>query len=96
MVEETQSRNIRTAKEYEMNPEYQYIITGFLFGLIVALDVMCICNIISALMKRRRLERQKEKDELIRLARRVEYNDLPPKYKKILKGEHDELDERKK
>ena len=29
------------------------------------------------------------KEELIRLARRVEYNDLPPKYQKILKGEND-------
>ena len=79
-----------------MIPQYEYVITGFIFGLIVALDIMCICNIISALLKKKRLERQKEKEELIRLARKVEYKDLPPKYQRILKGENDELDERKK
>ena len=35
-----------------MIPEYEYIITGFLFGLIVAIDLMCIANIINDLIKK--------------------------------------------
>lgn len=75
-----------------MIPEYQYAVTCFLFGLIVALDIMCIVNIISALLKKKRLERQKEREELIRLAKKVDYNDLPPIYQKILKGDENAKD----
>ena len=73
-----------------MIPQYEYTVTGFIFGLIVALDIMCICNIISALLKKKRQERQKEKEELRKLARKANYSDLPIKYQKILKGDNDE------
>lgn len=54
-----------------MIPQYEYTVTGFIFGLIVALDIMCIANIISALIKRKRKEQQKEREELIKLAKQV-------------------------
>lgn len=77
-----------------MIPQYEYVITGFLFGLIVALDVMCLVNIISAILRKRKLNRQREMQELQKLARHINYEDLPLKYKKLLKGVNN-VDERK-
>lgn len=74
-----------------MTIEYQFAVTGFMFGLIVALDIMCICNIVSSLLKKKRIERQKEREELIKLAKQANYSDLPRKYQKILKGKNNEI-----
>lgn len=70
-----------------MIPQYEYIVTGFIFGLIVALDIMCLVNIASALIKRRRKEKQKEREELQKLIRQVNYEDLPLIYRKALKND---------
>lgn len=72
-----------------MIPQYEYVVTGFIFGLIVALDIMCIANIVSALIKRKKKEQQKEREELIKLAKQVNYEDLPLKYRKALKDDRE-------
>ena len=72
-----------------MIPQYEYVVTGFMFGLIVALDIMCIANIVSALIKRKKKEQQKEREELIKLAKQVNYEDLPLKYRKALKDDRE-------
>lgn len=41
---------------------YEYIITGFLFGLVVAIDIMCIINTVVMLLERKKKPKRRKSD----------------------------------